>query len=66
MHFDCAANAEQPLDDTGHTGIFMRSRRHEEMTETFAFTAVDGQWSFGGLLSGLHRGRINDQLNLEY
>jgi high affinity Mn2+ porin len=57
-------NAEQPLADNGDTGLFMRWGWNDGKTETFAFTEVDQQTSFGGQLSGVHWGRGNDRLGL--
>jgi high affinity Mn2+ porin len=57
-------NAEQPLGDNGDTGLFLRWGWDDARTETFAFTEVDEQISFGGQLSGAHWRRDNDRLGL--
>jgi high affinity Mn2+ porin len=57
-------NAEQALADNGDTGLFLRWGWNDGRTETFAFTEVDAQTSFGGQLSGAHWGRRDDRLGL--
>ncbi len=57
-------NAEQPLADNGDTGLFLRSGWDDGKTETFAFTEVDQEISFGGQLSGIHWDRRDDRFGL--
>ena len=57
-------NAEQPLADNGDTGLFMRWGWDDGKTETFAFTEVDEEVSFGGQLAGNHWGRSDDRFGL--
>jgi len=57
-------NAEQPLADNGDTGLFMRWGWDDGKTETFAFTEVDEETSFGGQLAGSHWGRSDDRFGL--
>jgi hypothetical protein len=57
-------NAEQPLADGGDTGLFMRLGWNDGKTETFAFTEVDEEASFGGQLAGNHWGRGDDRFGL--
>jgi hypothetical protein len=59
-----AVNAEQPLADDGDTGVFFRWGWNDGRTETFAFTEVDEEVSFGGQLSGAHWWRPDDRLGL--
>jgi high affinity Mn2+ porin len=44
-------NAEQPLADEGESGVFARLGWNDGRTESFAFTEVDRQFSFGGQLA---------------
>jgi len=57
-------NAEQPLADGGDTGVFLRAGWNDGKTETFAFTEVDRQISFGGQLSGTHWSRHDDRFGV--
>jgi high affinity Mn2+ porin len=57
-------NLEQPLSDKGDTGLFARWGWNDGKTETFAFTEVDQQFSFGGQLSGVHWGRDEDRFGM--
>jgi len=57
-------NAEQPLADNGDTGLFLRWGWDDGKTETFAFTEVDEETSFGGQLAGSHWGRRDDRFGL--
>jgi high affinity Mn2+ porin len=57
-------NVEQPLADNGDTGLFLRWGWNDGRTESFAFTEVDREVSFGGQLSGIHWGRAADRLAL--
>lgn len=53
---------EQPLADSGATGMFVRLGWNDGRTETFAFTESDRSLSFGGQVSGAHWRRVNDRL----
>ncbi len=55
-------NLEQPLADNGDTGLFLRTGWNNGKTETFAFTEVDRNLSFGAQISGVHWGRNEDRL----
>lgn len=57
-------SAEQPLADDGETGLFTRLGWNDGRTESFAFTEVDRQLSFGGQLAGVHWHRGEDRLGL--
>jgi high affinity Mn2+ porin len=53
-------NLEQPLADSGATGVFARFGWNDGKTESFAFTEVDQLASVGGELSGSHWQRGDD------
>jgi len=57
-------NLEQPLADSGDSGIFARLGWNDGQTEDFVFTEVDRVVSFGGQLSGVHWRRSDDRLGL--
>ncbi len=57
-------NAEQPLADSGDTGVFVRVGWNDGRTESFAFTEVDRLVSVGGELSGAHWSRGEDRLGV--
>ncbi len=57
-------NLEQPLADNGDTGVFLRAGWNNGKTETFAFTEVDRNLSFGTQISGVHWGRREDCLGV--
>jgi hypothetical protein len=57
-------NLEQPLADTGNTGVFMRLGWNDAHTEDFVFTEVDRLVSVGGQLSGARWRRSDDCLGL--
>lgn len=57
-------NVEQPLADNGETGVFLRAGWDDGKTESFAFTEVDREVSFGGQLSGSHWHRQEDHLGV--
>ncbi|GAC1660845.1 MAG: hypothetical protein PVS2B3_14200 [Steroidobacteraceae bacterium] len=57
-------NAEQPLADSGDSGVFMRLGWNDGRTEDFVFTEVDRHASIGGQLSGVHWQRADDRLGL--
>jgi high affinity Mn2+ porin len=57
-------NAEQPLADSGDTGVFVRLGWNDGKTESFAFTEVDRLVTMGGELSGAHWSRGEDRLGV--
>ena len=57
-------NVEQPLADSGETGLFFRAGWSDGRNESFAFTEVDRHVSIGAQLSGARRGRSGDRLGL--
>jgi high affinity Mn2+ porin len=57
-------NAEQPLADSGDTGLFLRVGWNDGRTESFVFTEVDRLVSAGGELSGAHWSRADDRLGV--
>ena len=57
-------NLEQPLADNGDTGIFLRLGWNDGQTETFVFTEVDRELSFGVQISGAHWGRDEDHFGV--
>ena len=59
--FGFGVNAEQPLTDSGETGLFLRLGWNDGKTEDFAFTEVDREVSFGGQLAGGHWRREDDR-----
>lgn len=59
-----AVNLEQPLADNGDTGLFLRAGWNDGRTESFVFTEVDRNLSFGAQLSGVHWGKPEDQLGV--
>lgn len=59
-------NAEQPLADSGKTGVFLRVGWNDGKTESYAFTEVDRLVSAGGELSGAHWSRNDDVLGVGF
>lgn len=57
-------NLEQPLADSGETGIFARFGWNDGKTESFAFTEVDRHVSAGVQLAGTLWSRRNDRFGL--
>jgi hypothetical protein len=57
-------NAEQPLADSGDTGVFLRVGWNDGRTESFVFAEVDRLVSAGGELSGAHWSRAGDRLGV--
>ncbi len=57
-------NAEQPLADSGKTGVFLHLGWNDGKTESYAFTEVDRLVSAGGELSGAHWSRGEDLLGV--
>ena len=55
-------SVEQPVADSGETGVWMRLGGNDGRTESFAFTEVDQHVSAGGQLSGTHWGRADDRV----
>ncbi len=55
-------SVEQPVADSGDTGVWMRLGGNDGRTESFAFTEVDQHVSAGGQLSGARWGRAVDIL----
>ncbi|GAC1626849.1 MAG: hypothetical protein NVS9B10_15220 [Nevskia sp.] len=64
--YGLALNGELPLADGGETGLFARLGWNDGRTESFAFTEVDRQLSFGAQVAGRHWGRGEDRLGLAY
>jgi high affinity Mn2+ porin len=54
-------NIEQPVSDSGETGLFARLGWSDGRNESFAFTEVDRHASAGLQLSGAHWGRKTDR-----
>ncbi|HEY6281730.1 MAG TPA: carbohydrate porin, partial [Burkholderiales bacterium] len=59
-------NLEQPLADSGETGLFARLGWNDGKTETFAFTEVDRTVTFGAQVAGNHWGRNDDRLGIGF
>ena len=57
-------NAEQPLADSGDSGVFVRFGWNDGRSESFVFSEVDRLVSAGGELSGAHWSRADDRLGL--
>ncbi len=57
-------NVEQPLADDEETGLFLRIGHDNDVTESFAFTEVEGHVSSGLQVAGTHWGRTLDRLGL--
>lgn len=57
-------NLEQPLADSGETGMFARLGWNDGANESFAFTEVDRHVSLGLQLSGAHWRRSNDRVGI--
>ncbi|MEO7086184.1 MAG: carbohydrate porin [Gemmatimonadaceae bacterium] len=57
-------NIEQPLLDSGETGVFVRLGREFGTTESFAFTEAEGAASAGVQVSGRHWGRALDRFGI--
>ena len=57
-------SVEQPLADGGETGVFLRAGATDGVTESFAFTEVEGHVSGGVQLSGARWGRQPDRLGV--
>lgn len=61
-----AVNAEQPLADSGDTGVFLRWGWDDGRTESFAFTEADSEFSLGGQLAGSSWDRSTDRFGLAF
>lgn len=57
-------NVEQPLADSGETGLFARLGWSDGANESFVFTEVDRHASVGVQIGGAHWGRSNDRLGI--
>ncbi|MBI3789882.1 MAG: carbohydrate porin [Gemmatimonadetes bacterium] len=57
-------NIEQPLADSGETGLFARIGWSDGRNESFAFTEVDRHVSVGVQVSGARWGRDGDRLGI--
>jgi hypothetical protein len=57
-------NAEQPLADSGNTGVFLRLGWSDGKTEDFVFTEADRHLSGGFQLAGTHWSRGDDRLGI--
>ena len=64
VKYGFGVNFEQPLADSGSTGVFGRYGWNDGRTESFAYTEVDRTLSLGGQLSGRHWKRPDDRLAL--
>ena len=54
-------NVEQPLADSGETGLFVRAGADDGTSESFAFTEVEAHLSAGVQLAGRHWARAADR-----
>ena len=54
-------NVEQPLADSGATGLFLRAGWNNGTTQDFVFTEADRTVSAGGEVGGQRRGRPRDR-----
>ncbi|MDQ2932708.1 MAG: carbohydrate porin [Gemmatimonadota bacterium] len=61
IKYGFGANMEEPLADSGETGVFLRAGWNDGATESFAFAEVEHQLSGGAQLSGAHWSRRNDR-----
>ncbi len=59
-------NFEQPIADSGETGIFGRLGWNDGHNESFVFTEVDREASLGVQISGIHWKRAEDHLGIAY
>lgn len=57
-------NMEQPLADSGETGVFLRAGLDDGTTESFAFSEVEGHLSGGVQVAGTHWGRQLDRIGI--
>ncbi len=57
-------NLEQPLADSGETGVFARMGWNDGKNESFVFTEVDRHISAGVQVSGARWGRADDRFGL--
>ena len=57
-------NIEQPLADSGETGVFLRAGFDDGTTESFAFSEVEGHLSGGVQVAGTHWGRQLDRIGI--
>jgi high affinity Mn2+ porin len=57
-------NLEQPLADSGETGLFARLGWDDGNTESFVFTEVDRHASLGAQVSGAHWHRSADRFGI--
>lgn len=56
-------NLEQPLVDSGETGLFARAGWNDGSNESFAFTEVETHVSAGAQIAGTHWSRPRDRLS---
>lgn len=59
-------NAEQPLADSGNTGVFLRMGWNDGRTEDFVFTEADREISGGLQLAGNSWRRSDDRLGIAF
>jgi high affinity Mn2+ porin len=59
-------NVEQPLADSGETGLFARAGWNDGRNEDFVFTEVDRHVSGGLQLAGAHWSRAADRVGIAY
>lgn len=57
-------NIEQPVADSGETGLFARLGWSDGVNESFVFTEVDRAASLGAQISGAHWGRRDDRIGI--
>ncbi len=62
--YGAGLNVEQPLADSGETGLFARLGWSDGRNESFVFTEVDRHQSAGVQVSGVHWGRGGDRLGV--
>jgi high affinity Mn2+ porin len=61
-----AVNVEQPLADSGETGLFARWGQDDGATESFVFSEVDEHASVGIQIAGSHWTRTDDRVAIAY
>ena len=61
LKYGYGLNVEQPLADSGETGLFARAGWSDGANESFVFTEADRHLSIGLQLSGAHWGRTADR-----
>jgi len=64
LKYGFGLNAEQPLADSGNTGVFLRLGWSDGKTEDFVFTEADRHLSGGFQIAGTHWSRADDRLGI--